>query len=226
HLIVIQQVVNDNGGTKTAADFAMTIGGVSATGGNTFPGAESPGTNKALTKVGAYTVTAGAVTGYTQTNASADCAGTIALGETRTCTITNDDAAPHLIVNPHVVNDNGGTLTAAAFAGTFTGVTAAAGATWAGASTDRTLTSVGSYTVVEPATPGYDASMDAGCAGTIALGEIRTCTVTNNDQAAHLIVITRVVNDNGGTQTAADFTVTIGGVTATGGSTFPGAESP
>src|SRR5207247_1787474 len=111
----IKNVVNDNGGTKTAADFPMTIGGVTATGGNTFPGAESPGTNKTLTTVGAYTVTEGAVTGYTQTSASADCAGTIALGETRTCTITNDHDAPHLIVIKHVVNDNGGTKTAADF---------------------------------------------------------------------------------------------------------------
>src|SRR5204862_4200196 len=94
HLIVIQHVVNDNGGTKTTADFAMTIGGVTATGGNTFPGAESPGTNKTLTTVGAYTVTEGAVTGYTQTSASADWTGTIALGETKSCTITNDDDPP------------------------------------------------------------------------------------------------------------------------------------
>src|SRR5436190_20025227 len=95
----------------------MTIGGVTATGGNTFPGAEAPGTNKTLTTVGAYTVTEGAVTGYTQTGASAECAGTIALGETKTCTISNDDDEPKLIVIQHVMNDNGGAETAAGCTG-------------------------------------------------------------------------------------------------------------
>ena len=40
---------------------------------------------------------------------SADCTGTIAIGETKTCTVTNDDIAPTLTVIKHVINDNGGT---------------------------------------------------------------------------------------------------------------------
>src|SRR5207245_2915435 len=98
HLIVIGHVVNDNGGTKTAADFALTIGGVTATGGNTLHAAHSPGANKTLTTAGAYSVAGGAVASYSQGRASADCTGTIALGETKSCTITTDDDAPHLIV--------------------------------------------------------------------------------------------------------------------------------
>ena len=74
-----------------------------------------------------------------------------------------------------------------------------AGNTWAGASTDRTLTAVGSYSVAENAHPGYDATFSADCTGTIALGETKTCTVTNDDQAAHLIINKTVINNNGGT---------------------------
>ena len=35
------------------------------------------------------------------------------MGQTKTCTVTNDDIAPKLIVIKHVVNDNGGTAVAA-----------------------------------------------------------------------------------------------------------------
>src|SRR5204863_1304552 len=157
---------------------------------------------------------------------SADCTGTIALGETRTCTVTNDDLAARLIINKTVVNDNGGSATAAAFSGTVSGVTAAGGAAWTGASTTLTLASVGSYSVSENAFAGYDATFSVDCTGTIALGETRTCTVTNNDRAPHLIIQKVVVNNNGGTLTAAAFSGTIGGaVIATGGNTWTGAST-
>jgi len=93
-------------------------------------------------------------------------------------------AATHLIINKTVVNDSGGTSTAAAFSGTVTGaVVASAGNTWSGASTDLSLTTVGSYSVAENAHTGYAATFSADCSGTIASGETRTCTVTNNDIA-------------------------------------------
>src|SRR5207302_10265805 len=67
--------------------------------------------------------------------------------------------------------------------------------------------SPGSYSVAESGgRAGYAASF-AGCTGTIAAGESKTCTVTNDDQPAHLTVIKTVVNDNGGTKKAADFSI-------------------
>ena len=89
-LTVIKQVINDHGGTKTAADFTITIVGVTALGGNSFAGS-AVGTTKTLTSVGSYTVTEAAVTGYALQSASAGCSGTIALGESRTCVLTNND---------------------------------------------------------------------------------------------------------------------------------------
>src|SRR5206468_4336651 len=162
--------------------------------------------------------------GYTATF-STDCTGTIGLGETKTCTVTNDDQAPHLVINKVVVNNNGGSLTAADFAGTVSGVTAAAATTWSGASTTMTLTSVGAYSVAENAHPGYDATFSANCAGTIALGETKTCTVTNNDQAAHLIINVVVVNNNGGSLAPSAFSGAIGGTVVAGGNTWAGAST-
>src|SRR5439155_26134684 len=119
---------------------------------------------------------------------------------------------------------NGGTLGAAAFSGTIGGVVVATGGnTWAGASTDRTLTAVGNYSVSENAHPGYDATFSVDCSGTIALGETKTCTVTNDDQPPHLIINKVVVNDNGGSAAAADFSGTVSGVTASAGTAWTGA---
>src|SRR5205814_7178825 len=126
-----------------------------------------------------------------------------------------------------VVNNNGGALTVAAFSGTIGGnVVATGGNTWSGALTDRTLTAVGSYSVAENAHPGYDATFSAECTGTIGLGETKICTVTNNDQAAHLIINKVVTNNDGGSLTAAAFSGTIGGqAVAVGGNTWSGAST-
>ena len=63
--------------------------------------------NEVAVDPGAYSVSEPAV-GYAA-SFSADCTGTIAIGETKTCTVTNDDIAPKLIVIKHVINDDGGT---------------------------------------------------------------------------------------------------------------------
>src|SRR5919197_1286797 len=106
HLIVIKHVVNDDGGGADASQFTMTINGVTATGGNSFPGAESQGTNKNVT-TGTYTVTETGPSGY-DAPFSSGCSGTISAGQTKTCTVTNDDKPGTLIVKKHVIDDNGG----------------------------------------------------------------------------------------------------------------------
>ena len=81
-------MVNDEGGSKAASDFAIAVTG-GAPSPATFAGAEAPGTNVAIA-AGSYSVTEGAHDGY-QVSYSADCTGSIALGQTKTCTITNND---------------------------------------------------------------------------------------------------------------------------------------
>jgi len=181
-LTVIKHVVNNNGGTKTASDFTLTITGVTASGGNSFAGSET-GVTKIITTFGAYNLTESAVVGYAQTGASG-CSGTIAAGEQKTCTITNDDVPATLTVIKHVVNDSGRSKTAGAFTLTITGVTASGGNSFAGSESgvSKTLLSIGSYSVSEPAVLGYALkSLSVDCAGVIALGQHKTCTVTNDD---------------------------------------------
>jgi hypothetical protein len=224
HIIVIKHVVNDDGGGADASQFTMTINGVTADGGNSFPGAESPGTDKKVT-TGSYNVTETGPSGYEATF-SAGCSGTISAGQTKTCTITNDDQPGTLIVKKHVIDDNGGTKTA----GDFTmEVTAGhpSQASFPGSESGTTVTvDAGSYSVDEAAVSGYTKTIGAGCSGTIANGETKTCTITNDDQPGHLIVIKHVVNVNGGKAKASNFSMKINGITVVGTNPFPGAESP
>ena len=224
YLIVIKHVINDNGGTKKAADFTTTISGVT-TATPSAPGVEAPGVTNELTTVGSYSVDEGAHVGYTRT-LSADCSGTIALGQTRTCTITNDDQGAHLIVIKHVVNDNGGSAKSSDF--TMTVTNAANPAPFPGADTPGTNVAInaGSYSVGESSLDGYQqTSASTDCSGNIALGETKTCTITNDDIPAHLIVIKTVINNFGLTAVPSDFTMTINDVTASGGNSFPGSGS-
>ncbi len=224
-LIVIKHVINDNGGTAAAKDFAMSTAGTNANPADGFPGAESPGTTVTL-DAGSYNVTESGPTGYSA-SFSADCTGSIALGETKTCTVTNDDIAPKLIVIKHVINDNGGTAAAKDFAMSTAGTNANPADGFPGAESPGTTVTLdaGSYNVTESGPAGYAASFSTDCTGTIAVGQTKTCTVTNDDQAAKLIVIKHVINDNGGTAQAKDFTLDSGG-TNDSPDDFPGAESP
>ena len=51
-----------------------------------------------------------------------------------------------------------------------------------------------------PATPSRASRGDCDVNGdvTVALGENKTCTLTNNDQQAYITVVKVVTNDNGG----------------------------
>ncbi len=202
-LVVIKHVINDNGGTKTAPDFTMNVTGTNVSN-SSFPGAESPGTTVILS-AGPYSVGEGTHTGYAET-LSSDCSGTIALGQTKTCTITNNDIAPILTVIKHVINDNGGTKTASDFTMNVSG-TNVSNSSFPGSEspgTDVTL-NAGNYSVDENAVTGYAKTLGTDCSGAIALGEHKTCTVTNNDIQPKL-TITKVVNNvHGGNNVATDF---------------------
>ena len=71
-----------------------------------------------------------------------------------------------------------------------------------------TLTA-GTYAVTADGVSGYapagSGACNAGGTVTLALGQNRTCTITVDDIAPTLRVITTVVNNNGGTAVAANF---------------------
>ena len=202
HLIVIKHVVNNNGGTAVASGFTMTINDVTASGGNSFAGAESPGTDKTLTSVGSYSFTETGPAGY-DSSASADCSGTIALGQTKTCTITNDDIAPTIKVVKSVTNDNGGDAIETDFSFLLDSIISLF-------HNIAAQTSAGVHSVSENSFFGYTPGVWGGdCAAngsiTLALDQDATCTITNDDIAPTLTLEKTVVNVDGGTATVADF---------------------
>jgi hypothetical protein len=185
---VIKHVINDDGGTAVAADFTITV---TANNPNpaSFPGVEAPGTLVSL-DAGPYSVTEiGGPAGYS-TIYSADCIGSVAPGETKTCTVTNDDIGPKLIVIKHVINDDGGTAVAADFTMTVT-ANEPSPASFPGVEAPGTTVSlkVGSYNVDESGPSGYSASFSADCGGSVTLAEIKTCTVTNDDVPRGTVIV-------------------------------------
>jgi hypothetical protein len=221
-LIVIKHVINDNGGTNVSSDFTMNVTGTNVTPAS-FPGNES-GTTISLDP-GSYSVNETGPAGYTNSTIG-DCTGSIAAGETKTCTVINNDQAATLIVKKHVINDNGGTNVSSDFTMNVTG-TNVTPASFPGdeSGTIVTLDANTPYSVSEIGPSGYTETQSADCSGTIPNGQTKTCIVTNNDNASTLIVIKHVINDNGGTNVSGDFTMNVTGTNVTPND-FAGQESP
>jgi hypothetical protein len=202
-LTVTKVVVNDNGGTLAVADFPLFVDTTSVTSGvkNGFD-------------AGNHTVSETEDDGYTATitgDCAADGSVTLALGDDKSCTITNDDKPGTLIVKKVVDNENGGTLAADDFSFQVDGATAVDFE--ADGQNDLTV-NAGTYDVTEPTVAGYTTSYDNCTDVVVTNGGSATCTITNTAQAATLIVKKVVVNDNGGALAAEDFSFQVDGGTA------------
>lgn len=222
-------VVNDNGGTVLATAWTLNADGPTSLSGTT------PLDSDNSFDAGTYTLSeSGGPNGYTASNWVCTGGGvqnensiTLGLGDNVTCTITNDDNTARLTVIKNVVNNNGGDYEADDFTMGVTG-TNVSDTEFPGNESGTTITlNAGSYSVGESGPSGYAASYSNNCSGTIALGESKTCTITNNDIAPSLTLIKVVDNNHGGTATATDWTLTADGPTtlsgaggATSGSTF------
>jgi uncharacterized repeat protein (TIGR01451 family)/LPXTG-motif cell wall-anchored protein/fimbrial isopeptide formation D2 family protein len=224
-LTLVKEVVNDDGGTAAATDWTLTATGpveiTGATGDAAITGA--------AVQAGAYELTESGPGGYDAGDWS--CTGgslqgatlTLGLDQNVTCTIVNDDIAPRLTLIKQVVNDDGGTAVATQWTLTADGPTPISGATGSGAVTDAAV-EAGVYTLSEDGPAGYSAS-DWSCTGgtldvdqlTLAVGEVASCTIVNDDIAALLTLVKAVVNDDGGTAADTDFTLTADGPTPISG---------
>lgn len=116
-----------------------------------------------------------------------------------------------LTVIKEIVNDNGGNNIVVDFqlqvVGTVvTNVTSGV----------ETTLSADDYIVTETGVSGYVASFSGDCnaSGQITLnpGDVKTCTITNNDIAPNITLIKNVINDNQGNKVPANFTMRIDGV--------------
>lgn len=227
-LKVIKDVINDNGGTKTYADFHFTVNGGQA---QSFDATTSPDGAKTLTlPTGTYTVVEPEANTMGYTTAMSNCSNIVVTANTTTtCTITNNDNAPKLTLNKILIKDNGGTaaesnwtLTAnGGAAGTLSGPGAVGNADVVSGPTFK----AGTYALSESAgSSGYTASAWSCTGGktpnansqiTMNLGDDITCTITNDDQPGTLVINKVVINDNGGTSTASSFKYIVNGGTPT-----------
>ncbi|MGH2488269.1 MAG: prealbumin-like fold domain-containing protein, partial [Candidatus Limnocylindria bacterium] len=203
-------VFNLNPAPVPPASATQTITGNGDTGnlvaviGNAYSVTETVPSGWTLSTAGC-TIEAGGSTG---TFASPAVTGiTVASGRVTTCTFTNSPILPKLTVTKIVINDNGGN----AQVGDFplfvdaTSVTSGVQNTFA----------AGSHTVSETGQPGYSATIGGDCAGdgtiTLALGDVKSCTITNDDEAPTITLIKSVTNDNGGNAQPDEFALTLGG---------------
>jgi hypothetical protein len=219
HLKLVKTVTNDNGGTAKASDFTLSAAGLTPISG--AGGAESD------VSAGTYTLSETNVTGYTAGNWS--CVGgtftapnsvQLALGQSATCTIINNDQTAHLKLVKTVTNDNGGTAVATDFTLSVAGPTPLSGA--GGTEGD---VNAGTYTLSETTLAGYTAGAWSCTGGTftapdkiaVALGQSATCTIDNNDKTAHLKLVKTVTNNSGGSAATTDFTLSAAGLTPISG---------
>lgn len=109
-LHVIKHVVNNDGGVAVASSFTLHVKGATGMGisdvaGSPAAGVETPGTSYSLA-AGTYAVSEDVFSGYSS-GFSGDCDAsgsvTLAAGENKTCTITNDDIAVPPPVPPVIV---------------------------------------------------------------------------------------------------------------------------
>jgi hypothetical protein len=214
-------VVNDDGGNASGTSWTLTAACttpatcdsdvLSGPGGATSNSSFRAGTYSLAESTGPSGYTAGewSCTGGAQNGSTI----TLNLGQSATCTITNDDQQGTLTVKKVVINDNGGTQKATDFSFQVNGGSAVAFLQDGDALHGKNTLSrdAGVYSVTEPAVAGYTTTYD-GCSNiALANGGTATCTITNNDDQAGLTLIKNVINDNGGTAAASDWTLTANG---------------
>ena len=231
-LTLAKTVTNDNGGTSVFADFTLTAAGPTPITGITGAAAVT----NANVNVGTYTLTESGPTGYTA-GAWSCTAGTLtgnslvlALNQSATCTINNNDISPKLTLVKTVTNDSGGSNVVADFTLKATGPTTITGITGSASVTNANV-NVGTYALSETGPSGYTAgawSCDAGTLSgsnlTLALNQSATCTLNNNDTSATITLnkISNgatgafVFNGNNGFGTAQTITTTASGTSVAG----------
>ncbi len=211
-LQIVKKVVNDNGGSATAASFGLntTAGALVFGGGVEAPANTFTYTSGALTvNAGSYTLRENDIAGYTEGTWS--CTGatpsntsisagavTVPNGGTVVCTITNNDIPATLTVNK-VCDPTSDT-------GKFNLLIDGVGTTDSscGGSTGAVFVNAGLHTVSETAgtetnLSNYVSTISGNCnsAGSITavLGVNYTCTITNTKKGMATVV--KTVHDSG-----------------------------
>jgi hypothetical protein len=185
YVTVTKVVNNEFGGEAKPDDFLLTLDGKAVLSGA-----------KTFVLPGTYVIAETLVSGYEFDGIKGDCyldgeviKIDVALGESVSCTLTNSDIQPQLIVIKIVDNLGYGTALPEDFTMLVDGTNVdPASFPGEGAPGTTVTLNAGMYEVTETADPAllalYAASYSADCSGTIAVGETKTCTVTNTLQIA------------------------------------------
>jgi fimbrial isopeptide formation D2 family protein len=224
-LTLVKQVVNDNGGTATADQWTLTADGPTPV---EVPGAAADEAETFPVQVGPYELSESggppgyAASGWVCVGGAQDGASvTVGVGDDVVCTITNDDQPATLTLVKEVDNgDTGATAEAADWTLTAEGPTPVSGDGNSPAVTNQ-IVDAGDYELSESdGPPGYTASewdcgnaVIDGATVTVPNGGNVTCTITNTAQQPLLTLVKTVTNDDGGTATPADWTLTADGPT-------------
>ena len=170
-------VTNDDGGNAEPDDFDISVNGTVVLSGSTTSVASNT----------AFAIDEAGLTGYSFVDITGDelcpdvLGGEVTLeeGQEISCTITNDDIQPILIVIKHVIN-HGATTVASDFTMSVSGNNPSP-ASFPGKESPGTSVSLnaGFYTVTETGSTAYIPSFSSDCTGSITIGETKTCTVTN-----------------------------------------------
>jgi YVTN family beta-propeller protein len=185
-LLVTKQVINEGGGEAEPSDFTITVDGNNPTP-SSFDGTSS-GASVTL-KPGSYSVTENSLPEYTSSKSS-DCAGSLSVGETKRCTITNiyqpvDKSAQLIVINNVIDNNNEDselTVKASAFIITVHGNDPLP-RSFPGKSGEGVIVNLnpGRYSVTADGPDGYTSDYSDGCEGTIRTGDAKACIITNED---------------------------------------------
>ena len=245
-IIIVKQVVNDNGGDLVLSDFGLTTDAPTLP---VFDAGVVAGTTTTYTSEtiyvppGTYTLEENDVAGYTEGtwsctvgtvgNSAFDSGEiTLAFGEQTVCTIVNDDIEPQLTLVKDLTNDNGGDLVIADFAISIDGGVVTSGvANSVLANTDIEISelALGGYTagtwecvdanLLSTGLPAAGAA--TGETFQVSPGSDVTCTIENDDIEPQLTLVKNITNDNGGNLAEADFAISIDGAVVTGGVANP-----
>lgn len=118
------------------------------------------------------------------------------------------------IINNIMNDDSGGTLGPKDFTITIATVNGTSTLTNVDGNGTTTLVVPGQYSIdssyqADPYVQGYQKTLSADCVGLIMAGENKVCTITNNDESGHLIMIKHVINDDGGMMVADQFQLNV-----------------
>ena len=220
-VVVNKYVINNDGGLLQPSDFTISV-----TGNNPSPSSFRGSSSGTVVRLdpGSFDIAENLNFDYITTYLG--CSGAITESQTLTCTIVNDDKprstgqqltqTGNVRVTKNVINDDGGQgrRLISSYQSLVTILRQVYSLEQPAQTQMMSDWHQGLYRVTETSDSRYDTSYSAGCTGIISTGETRSCTITNNDKRtdnARLVVIKTVINDNGRTKQASDFTISVSG---------------